>query len=327
MNSAPAAPLLVGDIGGTHARFAHARPAPDGRVMLEDIRQYATAEHASLSDALAQFLAATCGHRPQRAVLAIASAVTGDRVKITNNPWSFSAAELGQELGCAVTLINDFAAVSIALPSLAPADLLRLGPELPPPEPRARRCYAVVGPGTGLGVGGLIVEDGRCTVMESEAGHLAFAPDDDVESELLAALRARFERVSVERLLSGAGLVNLYAALCAIAGLSADDLKPEDITARASADRHGMCARALGIAGGLLGSFAGDIVLAFGAWDGLYLHGGVAQKLQPWLEQESFRRRFEAKGRHSAMMQRIPTQLILHPQAGLLGAAVHGSRA
>lgn len=319
---------LVGDIGGTNARFARAFAA-DGGVRLEDVRQYPAADFPTLTDAAQHFLrAAAPSSAPREAVLAIASAVSGDHIKITNNPWTFSRRQLADELGFAVTLINDFAAVSTALPSLAAADLLRLGTASPSPEARARRCYVVVGPGTGLGVGGLVVDGAQRTVIESEGGHIGFAPADDFDHELLAVLRPRYGRVSAERLLSGAGLVNLYTALCAITGLPPEpNVTPEEITARGNDDPHGLCARVLDVAARLLGSFAGDMALAFGAWDGVFLHGGVAQALRPWLERPVFRERFEAKGRHQALMQRIATQLILHPHAGLLGAAVHLPRA
>jgi len=312
---------LVADIGGTNARCARAQRSADG-IVLQGLQQYATADFSSLEQALRHFLG---GERPQRAVLALACAITGDRLKITNNPWAFSLSELAAQLGCPVAAINDFAAVSIALPALGADDVLAIGSAVPVRVPAARRCYAVVGPGTGLGVGGLVLESGRRTVIESEGGHLAFAPADAYEAAVLAALWPRFGRVSAERLLSGPGLVNLHEAMCTVDGLPLEPLRAQDITARAAAQADGSCARVVALACGLLGSFAGDIALAFGAWDGVFLHGGVAQQLRPWLLQGAFRQRFENKGRHAPIMQAIPTRLIVHPQAGLLGAALHGA--
>ncbi|HSW13407.1 MAG TPA: glucokinase [Solimonas sp.] len=311
-------PWLVGDIGGTNARFALVQPQESGALL--ELAHYRTADFASLREALEHFLQHSGGVCPQRAALAVASAVTGDQVRITNNPWHFSVAGLGRELGLQLQVLNDFAAVSLALPQLQPADLLELGPATSAESRGRRQAYAVVGPGTGLGVSGLVVEDGRSTVIESEGGHLGFAPADAFEAEILRLLLQRLERVSVERLVSGMGLSNLYEAICRIEGLPAHTPTPEEISAEAAAQPGSVGDRVLDLMAALLGSFAGDIALAFGAWQGVYLHGGVAQKLLPWLQRGAFRRRFEAKGRHAAVMRAIPTRLILHPQAGLLGA-------
>lgn len=316
-------PWLVGDIGGTNARFAL---LPSPAAAITGLRQYRTADFPSLAAALEHFLEQAGGPRPQRAALAVAAPVTGDRIKITNNPWAFSGRELASGLRMELQLLNDFAAVSHALPLLQPADLAEIGSALAVPAAGRRQAYAVLGPGTGLGVGGLIVEDGRGTVIESEGGHLAFAPSNAFEIEILRLLAQRHGRVSVERLVSGRGLSALYDAVCRIEGLPSETLAPEDISARAVAEPEGAAARTLLLMAELLGAFAGDIAMAFGAWQGVFLHGGVAQKLLPWLQRGGFRRRFEAKGRHEAVMQAIPTRLILHPQAGLLGASAALSR-
>lgn len=319
--SLTSAPILVADIGGTNARFALTRagtPPP-----LDALHQVATADHASLASALHDYLAAS-GARPARAVLAVASAVTGDAVKITNNPWAFSIRALADELGMAVEVINDFTAMASVLPALQPADLQAIGSALPAGrETASRRCYAVVGPGTGLGVGGVIAQDGRSVVIESEGGHVSFAPTNPYEIELLRVLLLRFGRVSAERLISGTGLVNLHQAVAAVEGQAVTAISPAEIQLAASAEPEGLSARTLRVFAELLGSFAGDVALALGAWDGVFLPGGVTQKLLPWIAEGGFRRRFEDKGRHSAILQRIPTQVVVHPQPGLLGTAVH----
>ena len=171
----------------------------------------------------------------------------------------------------------------------------------------------------------MIVERGRSVVIESEGGHVGFAPGTAYELELLRVLLPRFGRVSAERLISGTGLVNLYDAVRAVDGLPADPLTPPQISAAAERDPQGPAARTLQVFAELLGAFAGDVAMAFGAWDGVLLPGGVTQKLLPWIEAGGFRRRFEDKGRHGAILQRIPTQVILHPQAGLLGTAAYAA--
>ncbi|MDB5970300.1 MAG: Glucokinase [Hydrocarboniphaga sp.] len=315
--------ILVADIGGTNARFALARPGTTARPELAGIEQLATADYASLKDAAEAYLQQQkSGTRPQRAVFAVASAVTGDAIKITNNPWSFSIARLGADLGLQLEIINDFTAMACVLPVLVPGDLQAIGDVAPRAAAGGRRCYAVVGPGTGLGVGGVIVEGGRSVVIQSEGGHVGFAPGTPYEIELLRVLLPRFGRVSAERLVSGIGMVNLHDAVRAVEGLTAQTLTPAQIGDNAAADPGGAGAKTLQVFAELLGAFAGDVALAFGAWDGVFLPGGVTQKLLPWIAAGGFRRRFEDKGRHAAILRAIPTQVITHPQAGLLGAAV-----
>ncbi|HVT33988.1 MAG TPA: glucokinase [Nevskiaceae bacterium] len=312
---------LVGDIGGSHARFALARLA--GSVpAIEAVEQLSTKDYATLADAARHYLQRLPRESaPLRAVLAVASPVTGDQIKITNNPWSFSVAQLARELGFAsVEVINDFAAISLALPLLGAADLKVIGPELPAP-PKADRTYAVVGPGTGLGVSGLTVRGGRSAVIESEGGHIGYAPVTPHEIDILRELTARFGRVSAERLASGTGVVNLYQAVCALQGVPAPHAEAAAIAAEAAADANSVSARVLRLFCEILGGFAGDIALSYGAWDGVFLAGGVAQKLCSWIEQGGFRERFEAKGRHQGLMQSVPTWLIVNPHVGLLGAA------
>lgn len=313
--------VLVADIGGTNARFALAQRGNTERPELLGIQQVATADFASLGEAAAAYLK-QAGARPQRAVFAVASAVTGDAIKITNNPWSFSITQLAVDLGVQLQVINDFTAMARVLPVLEPADLQAIGSVGARAQVGDRRSYAVVGPGTGLGVGGVIVESGRGVVIQSEGGHLGFAPGNAYEIELLKVLLPRFGRVSAERLVSGTGLVNLYDAVRAVDGLPTLSLTPEQISDNAAADAKGIAAKTLQVFAELLGAFAGDVALAFGAWDGVFLPGGVTQKLLPWISAGGFRQRFEDKGRHSAILQKIPTQVITHPQAGLLGTAV-----
>jgi glucokinase len=315
---------LLANIGGTHARFGLALPPRAGQPCLAEVRQYSAADFGTLTEAAAHYLGALSGAAvPTRGVFAVASAVTGDLIKITNNPWSFSIRAVGQELGLSeLRVINDFCALSQTLSLLDAGDVHVIGP-VPPRTMAAdgNATYAVVGPGTGLGVGCVALRQGRQTVIESEGGHVSFAPNDPYEMQVLDQLLRQFGRASAERLISGSGLVNLYRAVCAIEGVPAEVEQPAEITARASMNAGDPCARTLIQFCNLLGSFAGDVALSFGAWDGVFLAGGIVQKILPWLAASDFRGRFEAKGRHQPLMQRIPTQVVLHPHAELLGAA------
>ena len=321
-------PVLVGDIGGTNARFALIDSGDDKDPVLFDIRRYAAAQFASLSAAMRRYLQEIdIAVAPRRAVLGVAAPVTGDRIAITNNPWTFSTAELRDELGWdAITVINDFAANSMSLPFLKPGDVQVIGSADHAPiragERIARdRTFAIIGPGTGLGVGALLLRGGRAIAVESEGGHASFAPDNAYEFAILESARKHFERVSYERLICGPGLMNLYRAVCDVESVAPVARSPEEITTRAGDARHDIHARTLDLFCDILGACAGDVTLLFGAWDGVYLAGGMLPTLMPWLATGGFRRRFEAKGRFRSAMQAVPSVAIVHPHLGLLGAA------
>jgi glucokinase len=313
---------LVADVGGTNIRFGLAVSGRPGILAPDSIRALRVDAFDTPSSATRHYLDAI-GAQPSGAVYAIAGPTDGASAQLTNHRWSFSAAELRHALGMKpVSLINDFAAIAHALPALTDADLSPLGPRMAPGRAAGPRTLAVVGPGTGLGVAALILRSSAPLVLETEGGHASFAPETPEEVEIFAHLARRFGRVSWERVLCGSGLVNIHRALREMAGdPPARPLTPESITERANArsDRHSV--RAVEVFCGLLGAFAGDLALAFGAWDGVYLAGGIPVPLAPWLEQGEFRRRFENKGRFAATMTRIPAALILHPYPGLLGAA------
>ena len=162
---------------------------------------------------------------------------------------------------------------------------------------------------------------GHCSVLQTEGGHAGFAAHSPEDIAILNYLNQKYGRVSNERLICGQGLVNLYDAICHITGATADDLKPEDITARAKDDSCPLCTRTVETFAGIFGSVAGDLVLTLGAWNGVYLTGGLIPILLPWLERGRFRERFEAKGRFRDIMEKVPTQAIMNPEPGLLGAA------
>jgi glucokinase len=309
--------VLLADVGGTNVRFAIADVAASQPLRADSVRRCRVAECATFAEAARTYLA-SMQVRPRSGVFAVAGPVTGDEVRMTNHPWVLSRAALLGEFGFErLRIVNDFAAMSHCLLLLGEGDVETIGPVgARRIDMQARQTFAVIGPGTGLGVGGLIVDSGRFVGLPAEGGHVGFAPSDEVEIEVLRRLFARFGRVSVERVLCGSGLVNLHLALHPDAG---DGWTPERITSQATSDPA--CDATVERFCSMLGSVAGDFALAYGAWDGVWLAGGVTPKLLRRLQTGAFRERFEDKGRYRRVLEQVPTTAILHPDAGLLGAA------
>jgi glucokinase len=317
----PSPPLvLLADIGGTNARFALASPDAPMPLLADSIRTFAVADFPSLADAAGSYLAGT-GAKPGSAVMAVAGRVDGDVARMTNHPWVVSRERVRKALGLdAVLLVNDFVAQSMAIRLLGEKDIAVIGPAPPAVLDSRDRTFAVLGAGTGLGVGALLLRDGHWLPIATEGGHASFAPGTPEEIAILERLSADFGRVSNERVASGAGLVNLHRALGHLAGLDPGSMQPEDITSGAAAGDP-RCERAVDVFCAVFGAIAGDLVLNFGAWDGVYLSGGLVPPLLPALRRSGFRQRFEGKGRYAPTMAGVPTLAVLHPQPGLLGAA------
>ncbi|MEO7252334.1 MAG: glucokinase [Arenimonas sp.] len=314
---------LLADIGGTNARFALADLQLRAPLLGASLRQYEVSQFASLADAARHYLAALpeSGSAIGSAVFAVAGRVDGDEARITNHPWVISRRALQQSLDLPkLRLVNDFAAQAMAIPLLAGDDLIAIGAPLLPSNRPASATYAVIGPGTGLGVSALIVRDGHCLALETEGGHVGFAAATAEESAIVQRLALRFGRASNERLVSGGGLLNIHSALSETDGETAPELRPQDITAGADAG-DARCRRTVAIFCAAFGAIAGDLVLTLGAWDGVFLTGGLVPRLLPYLQGPAFRARFEAKGRFAPAMARVPTLAVVHPHAGLLGAA------
>ncbi|MDN5782860.1 MAG: glucokinase, partial [Luteimonas sp.] len=256
-------------------------------------------------------------------VFAVAGRVGAGHARITNDPWVISAPRIREMIGFSeLHLVNDFAAQSMAIPALRENDMVNIGGATWRPAADASdRTYAVIGPGTGLGVGILVVRDGRHWPLETEGGHVSFPPGTPEEIAILERLSAQFGRVSNERLVCGPGLVNIHRALSEIAGVDPGPMQPADITAGAEAGDV-RCMRAVDVFCAVFGAIAGDLVLTTGAWDGVFLTGGVVPKMLHALQHSGFRQRFEHKGRFSPNMARVPSMAVLHPHAGLLGCAV-----
>ena len=314
---------LIADIGGTNARFA-LTDLTSPEVAIIEPRALAGEKFASLQHAAEHYLAEV-GVKPRRAALAVASPVDRDEIRLTNRAWSFSRAELQQTLGLdELRMLNDFGAVAWAIPALGPEDRVHLyGPD----PATAHGPVSVVGPGTGLGVGLLIGSpEHGWQAVETEGGHVTFAPIGDEEHRIARWLEARFGRPSTERVLSGDGLSHIHAALQGTEGGPRDGRTvplrdPADIVA-AALDGHDLDARrALARFCSVLGSVAGDAALIHGARR-IVIAGGIVPRFIPFLRTSAFRERFLAKGRFSTWLEAVTIEVIVHPNPGLLGAAV-----
>jgi glucokinase len=309
-------PRLLGDIGGTNARWAW-QSAPGGP--LQDISVTGCEASASVYEAASSYLAAHGVRPPQAACIGVATAVTGDDICFTNSPWSFSVAALKRALGVERCLvINDFTALAMSLPTLGHKDLRTIGGgQAVPGAP-----MALLGPGTGLGVSGLLTNPGgTCSALAGEGGHATLAPANDLESEVLRCLRARHGHVSAERVLSGFGLVNLYQASCEMRGESSRELEAVDISQAAIAASDTACLQAVSLFSSFLGNVAGNLALTLGARGGVYVGGGIVPRLGAAFDAALFRQRFEEKGRFGPYLQAIPTWVITAATPALLGAS------
>jgi glucokinase len=312
--------MLVGDIGGTHARFATvdvAAPTPwrlEHRLDFEI--DFPTFEGALRSYVQRSGLAIV----PPAAAIAVAGPVTAGEARLTNRNWLISEQAL-RDFGCgAALLMNDFVALAFAVDTLSAENLRALGPDLAGLE---NEPISILGAGTGFGVSCLARYRERIVPMATEGGHIGFAPSDAQEIAVLQQLSLRFGRVSVERILSGPGLENLHHALEQVCGRAPPSLSAAQVVANASSGDSG-CQAAVNMFCGIFGTVAGDIALAHGAQGGVYIAGGIAQKIESFLTRSAFRTRFESKGRLTPYVQAIPTKLILSADAALLGAARAG---
>jgi glucokinase len=306
---------LVGDVGATNARFGLV--SPDGAILHSNI--FACADFAEIGLAIEVYLAGRGGlAMPRRGALAIAAAITGDQVRMTNHPWSFSQAALRERLGLEQLLaINDFTAAALALPRLSAADRMPVGGGTPVVE----RPIAVLGPGSGLGVSGLIPAGSNWVPLAGEGGHVTMAPTNERENAVLGEMRRRFEHVSAERCLSGPGLVNIYSCLAALDSVPAIAYGAAQITDAETAARDPLCREATEMFCAMLGTAAADLALTLGAQGGVYIAGGIVPRLGARFVESPFRARFEAKGRMSAYLAAIPSYVVTHPLPAFLGCA------
>jgi glucokinase len=311
--------IAVADVGGTHARFALADIEGGRVVSLGEPETLKTAEYASFQTAWEEFGKRKQIDLPNELAIAFAGPVGGEMLKLTNNPWVIRPALIHERLGVdRYTIVNDFGAVGYAVATLGDEHFRHLcGPETALP---AEGVISIVGPGTGLGVAALLKRAGRYEVIETEGGHVDFAPLDSLEDKILTQLRRNFRRVSVERVAAGQGLWNLYEALGAIEGRNLTFHDDKELWAAALAGSDSLANAALDRLCLSLGAVAGDLALAQGA-NAVVIAGGVGLRLADYLPRSGFRDRFIAKGRFERRMDEMPVKLITHPQPGLFGAA------
>jgi glucokinase len=311
--------LVAVDLGGTNVRFAVAEVAGGSVLSLGAATTLRTAEHASLATAWEAYAARAGRALPRAASLAVACPISGDVLKLTNSPWVLRPATLRRELGVdLLTLINDFGAVGHAVAQLPPSDLRHVtGPVVDLPKVGV---IGILGPGTGLGVAHVLRTESTYHVIESEGGHIDFAPLDSIDDGILAQLRARFRRVSAERVVSGPGLANIYEYIAKLEGQAVPTLDDKAIWTAALDGTDPLAVTALGRFCLVLGGVAGDLALAQGA-HAMVIGGGIGARIADVLPGSGFASRFTAKGRLEAMLSKIPVKLIAHAQPGLFGAA------
>jgi glucokinase len=333
-------PWLLADIGGTNARFGW---LADGSDEVAHVMTLRGTEHASVGPAAQAYLRklqvqlGADYKAPGAAAFAVATPVTGDEIIFTNSGWTFSRQSLRQELGLHDLLVlNDFEALALSLPGLRPSQVQPIvahhtaivGPG-PTATPASGAALAVIGPGTGLGVAGLLPTRHGWVAVPGEGGHASLSAADDFEAALLQAVRSQHPHVSAERLLSGIGLPVLHAAVAQVLGRSAQAraaltgaLTANAIVERALTGGDDICSRTIDSFCALLGSFAGNVALVLGARGGVYIGGGIVPRLGDRFLTSNFRQRFEAKGRFESYLQAVPTALITDTLAALGGTAL-----
>jgi glucokinase len=311
---------LVADIGGTNARFALAGLAPSGEIVTALRRDLRADDYPGLAECIEAYLASLGdAPNPTQGVFGVASPVTGDSVRMTNRDWAFGIEALRRRFGWErLRIVNDFVIVGHAVSALGTEHLHVLtGPAWPRALPPV---ISVIGPGTGLGVGAVVSGPDGHQVLPTEGGHVSFAPVDALEIELLRVLLRRFPRVSNERVLSGPGLENLYAAMADVRGMASILEGAPAILDAALHEADPLATDTIERFALMLGAVMGDVALMHGA-QAVAIAGGIAPRMIDVLDRAAVRARFEAKGRSQALLTTVPIALITHPEPALLGAA------
>ena len=311
-----ACPKLVADIGGTNIRFGLIR----GHQTVTDVIAFRCADYNGPAEASLDYLkqCALPQGTLKQAAFAIASPVHGNIIKLTNNAWSIDRGSIVRALGIeTLKLLNDFEALAFSLPTLVAEDYQTIGAA----RPSSALPMAVIGPGTGLGVAGVIPCRQGWIAVPGEGGHATLAAADDFEAEILHAARKEFSHVSAERLLSGIGLPVLLRAVCAVQGMPEIDLPAEEISTQGMSGMNPQCRTAMDLFFSFLGGFAGNVALTLGARGGVFIGGGIVPQLAGSLSASRFRERFEAKGRFQSYLADIATATITAPYPTLRGLA------
>jgi glucokinase len=307
---------LVADVGGTNARFGLLRGA---NGLPEQERTLSTAGYPGIDAAIEDYLRQVNAGMPLEAAIAIANPITGDVVKMSNCPWTFSIEAMRTKLGLErLLLLNDFTALAMSLPVIPTAQLQQVGGGTP-----VSNCpVGLIGAGTGLGVSGLIPFKDGWIPLSSEGGHVTLCAGCDREANIIAATRQIYPHVSAERLISGMGLVNLYNAIAELESAIPENLTAAQVAERGLAAEDRLCREALETFCALLGSIAGNLALTLGARGGLYIGGGIVPRLGDYFARSPFRKCFESKGRFESYVGAIPTYVIRAANPALLGAAM-----
>lgn len=307
--------IVVGDIGGTNARFGIVE---HGSRSVRHIDVLSCADFPTLADALEQYLSRCGAERPAAAAIAVATPVTGDAIDMTNHVWKFSIEETRKRVGFEQLLVlNDFTALALSLSQLRQGDFHPIGGG----RAVANRPIALIGPGTGLGVSGLIPSADGWIPLQTEGGHVTLSPANAKEAAILDYLWRDYSHVSAERLLSGPGLVLLHAAISELQGRPVESLTAVQISERGLTGGCVICAEVMETFCSLLGTVAGNLALTLGAQGGLYIGGGIVPGLGDFFAESGFRRAFEHHGRFSDYLAAIPTYVITAPYPALMGAA------
>ena len=314
---------LIAEIGPQVCRFALMNRVEGERPVFTHYAEIPVSEHP---DVLSTFRAYCRGlgqqPLPKVAGLAIFASVNGDRFTITQTGWSFSKAEIADAFGFErVIVINDAAATAMSLEWLSDADKVPIGAAASVAGPLRHGRYVIVSPDLGLGVSGVEIGEATCRVIDSEAGHMAFAPTDPLEVELLKQLGSVYGRVSYERLLSWQGLSELHRALGVVESGREKTLTPLEVLLYGRTGADALCARALDCFCNILGDFAGDVALALGANQGVFLSGRFILEAQEWVGPSGFRQRFESKGRLTQVVAALPTWAVVNRASALTGVS------
>ena len=311
---------LVADIGGTNARFS---AVPLGELESEYEFHHSVQEHPHFSDLIVDLLeeihAATgWNYAPKNACFAVACPADTEQISFTNSHWHFTKSQLKQLLNCdQVWVVNDFEAVAHGITELSENDWVQIGGD----QPVSNKPIGILGAGTGLGIAGLVQLGDRYHVLDTEGGHADYPPIDDLQAAVVNLLREEYGRVSLERLLSGKGLVNSYRSLCALEAAEPLFDKPAEIVAAAQQGQDSIALKTLNMFCAGMGSAAGNLALTLGAKGGVYIAGGVVPKFQDFFIHSDFRLKFEDKGRFVSYLKPIPVYLVVRNNLGLVGAA------
>ena len=306
-------PILIGDIGGTNARFAIIADATAEQINFPNVR---TADFETIDDAIRAAIVEKSAIKPRSAILAVAGPISDDEIPLTNCDWVVRPKTMIEGLGLEdVLVVNDFEAQALAISDLSSENRERLGSASG--EMVASRV--VLGPGTGLGVGGLIHARNVWIPVPGEGGHVDLGPRTKRDLEIFPHVETIEGRISAEQILCGRGIVNLYRAICAADGVEPTYADPADITSHALAGTDAVAVETIALFSTYLGRVAGDMAMIFMARGGVFLSGGISQKILPALRKPEFRAAFEDKAPHSALLATIPTYVVTHPLAALAG--------